>query len=98
MYIYKVTAPEWHGGWDTYDSFICVANSPKEARKLHPSWVEEGPCAAWDNQLNWYELEFEGYESWIPGSRLNELEVTYIGRAASRYKEAKVLLASFNAG
>ena len=79
MNIYLVEQ-DVNNGYDTYDAFVCFAESEDDARKMPPSsYVSE-----------WRSLKDE----WVDNPAL--LKVTLLGKSDST--EAKVVLASFNAG
>jgi len=46
MKIYKVERPNGEWGYDEYDSFVCVASSEEDARKMHPGGID-GTWATW---------------------------------------------------
>lgn len=83
MNIYLVTRTNDHS-WDEYDSFICVANTPEEARNLHPDGYSEGDW--WNDDYNY---------SWVPPA---STEAKLLGKADPEYTKPKVILASYNAG
>lgn len=71
--------------WDTYDSMIVCATSEDEARLMHPSEYRE-------------TLEdIDYFDSWVPLSKADKIEITVIGYA-EKDVEIGVVLASFNAG
>jgi hypothetical protein len=92
--IYKVSQTV-NDNYDTYDSFIVVANTVDEARFTHP---EDGRY--WTDKGWYYKNEYTGHE--VYGVSLNwcdpkDVVVDLIG-TTELYKEKKVILSSFNAG
>lgn len=89
-----------NNGYDTYDSAVVAANSPKDARDIHPSsfvthvtncqWM--GTYSAGRNAGKEYENEAS---SWVKYSDIECVEVKYLGRTT---EEKGLILASFNAG
>ena len=86
--IYKVEAPGGYGGcggYDTYSEFVVCAENEDEARDTHP----EG-----------YKMS-EGRDfcewSWVSKTKLNDLDVTYLGDAAKGIEKG-VIVASYHAG
>ena len=93
MFIYLVERISQHG-WDDYDSFVCVAKSPRHARRLHPSdeaykWNEE--ASAWEAPSGYRPPHNSG---WVLPCETN---VTLLGRA-KRGQPLGIVCASFNAG
>ena len=87
MNIYLCT--QWvNRGWDTYNSFVCVAKSEDEARCIHP-----------DGRLEpeeWVDIALDkNFPSWCYSP--DEVDVTLIGEA-SESEDKSVILASFHAG
>lgn len=95
MNIYLVSQDVEYG-YDTYDSFICYAESEEEARTMCPSGHH-----AWINN-QWHICYADGTTAprlykrgdW---SLPSEVEVELIGKATDDV-ESGVILASFNAG
>jgi hypothetical protein len=78
--------------WDTYDSFVVVANSEKEARNYHPagkpySEVKDTPDNCWADS---------GFPSWV--NHPDETTAELIGKALPGAKPGDVIINSFNAG
>ena len=96
MNIYRVTNVTVIG-YDTYDSMIVAANTPVEARQIHPScsdirvegdnWVED----CWNGTQPIYDTG-----CWVPYSQIGSLVVDLLGAAEGQ--EVGALLTSFNAG
>lgn len=88
--------------YDTYDSFIVIAESEQQAREIHPSahathhkngeWY--GTYAGGNNIGGEYVLSTH---DWIDFSAIHLLKVTHIG-VANKDSTPGVVLASFNAG
>lgn len=96
MNLYKVTSR--NVGYDTYDSFVCWAESEDEARKLSPSEFYEWRDHPNLEQHGWYfkysdgKYEFEKRRDWP--NDINTLTVEEIYEAI----KPEVILASYNAG
>jgi len=88
MNLYKITQSEKEG-YDTYDSAVVCAPSPKVARSIHPSHGGYLP-----NLEQWKPGEY-WYEYWA--SSPESVSVKFIGKAARGMKQG-VVMASFNAG
>lgn len=94
MNIYLVTQ-DVDNGYDTYDSFVVVAENEDIARHTSPSGHY-----AWKNNKWNFLFESGHYEpsycsDWcLP----DQVEVTLIGKADDKYTETTVICASFNAG
>lgn len=71
--------------YDTYDSFVCIAESEDEARNLDPNG---------NGVFNWEKESQNLYSSWV--SSPDALKVTCLG--TSNEEKARIILASFNAG
>ncbi len=83
MNIYKVKQ-DWYYDYDTYDSFVVVAETEQAAREVHP------------NNKEWWKQEPHKYGYWIAYNDIHRLTVTLIGKASDGI-EAGVVVASFNA-
>ncbi len=106
--LWRVSRPESDSIlWDEFDSFVCVAATAGEARRLHPRgedrmvWVESD--SSWHPVFPNGDVDGEAWEyhSWT--GDLESLDVVWLGEAgdgALRIAEDKgsVVLASFNAG
>ena len=96
--IYKVSQNIVQG-YDTYDSFICVAESYEKASLLHPSIVVEGyGNKTWirRHSRTGEEIKICGH-GWIGFDQRHLLIIEKIGTANDDQKEG-IVLASFNAG
>ena len=80
-------------GYDTYDSFVCVAKSEQEAREIHPSdYVKHHKDGVW------YSGEYEhDFVDWVLYKDIDKVKVTSIGVAHS-WQQKGIIIASFNAG
>lgn len=98
MNIYLVEQ-DTNTGYDTYDSFVCVAETEKEARETHPSFfVTHVKDGKWHGTYNDKSGDYEtGDHEWVPFSRVETVKVTLIGTASDDQKRG-VVIASFNAG
>ena len=101
MNLYKVEG--YNGGYDTYDSFICVAPSEESARQTHPSeYVTHITEGRWMGTYSGGVSLGKEYDNddclWCSFKDIRELVVTRIGTADARYSQGEVLVASFNAG
>ena len=67
--------------YETYDSFVCYAETEEEARYMHPS-------------DEWKDIEI--YQNWCDKKDCKNLIVSLLGEAKEQ-NEAKVILASYNA-
>ena len=104
--LWRVSRPESDSiQWDEFDSFVCVAATAGEARRLHPRgedrmvWVESDSC--WHPVFPNGDVDDEAWEyhSWT--GDLESLDVVWLGEAADgalRIVSGGVILASFNAG
>jgi len=104
MKIFIVTQEGIYQDYDTYDSFVCYAETEEQARLIGP-----GSCAheyregqgwgyTFQQMLNGVQSGpeiFSTTSSWK--SRPEDLTVEYIGEAPEGVKPG-VILASFNAG
>ncbi len=92
MNIYKCSQ-KVNNDWDTYDSFVCVAENEDEARKIFPSGEDQS-----HKGMHWYEADLDDmwlYRTWC---QLKDVQVEYIGVADPGFKNGDVICASFNAG
>jgi len=88
LYLISRTGPV---GYEEYDSAVVVATDEAQARLIHPAnYIDQG---------KWFT---PGSDCWCPGLsswiKPEDVEVTFIGVADSRYKKPEVICASFNAG
>lgn len=84
-------------GYDTYDSFICAANSEDEAKRMNP-----GGFRKWSDSKNCWMFQYvDGTEepdddsSWV--NHIKNVKVKEIGKAIKGIKSG-IICASFNAG
>lgn len=95
MNIYRVSQ-SINRSYDTFDSFICYAESEEQARKMSPSgrykWSDTGWVGEDGTMLN----ERWGTE-WVNSNQIDEVMVEYIGENPL-VTEPSVILGSFNAG
>lgn len=99
MQLYLVERTD-HWSYDDYDKFVCWANSPEEAKLIHPSnqngykdylWKEDG----------WHMIYSDGSvdekphtsNSWV--DKLEDIKIWELSRAPA---EPTIVLASYNAG
>jgi len=92
--IYKVERTDEYR-FDEYDSFVCAATSPSQARAMHPCHGDE-PDQEPDNGLGYPSFSSQLRRCTWP-VKPDTLRVTLIGRAYPG-QEAGIILASFNAG
>ena len=93
MNIYHVSG--YHGGYDSFSDFVCVAKSEEDARSTHP----------YNNPRNseWCAVAQKEWESgvdkdsWIAFSKRDKLKVVLLGKADKNLKRG-VVCASFHAG
>jgi len=88
------------GGYDTYDSTVVAAKSPKDARQIHPSeFVTHITDGKWMGTYSGGEKINEEYEnemdSWVKYKDIDCIKVEFLGPTI---KKRGVILASFNAG
>ena len=82
-HIYLVSQDENYD-YDTFDSFVVVANSEVRARYTHPS---SGEVGCWNGQT-------EAYDTWAP---VEYVTIERIGTADPGMEEG-IVCSSFNAG
>ena len=85
MKLYLITQ-NLNNGWDTYDSAVVAAKSPRAAQLTHPDWC--------DTKSPWNGKEKDHYGCWVDADLVL---VDYLGPAKKGTK-AGVICASFNAG
>lgn len=93
MNIYLVGQDE-NIGYDTYDSFVCYAESEDEARVMSPSEHYIWKHDTWNFQYFDGSYESSRFNAWC---HPNYVEVELIG-VTNEDVESGVILASFNAG
>jgi hypothetical protein len=97
MNIYKVEQ-NLNNWYDTYDSFVCIAETEQDARETHPSMF-----VTHNKKGEWYGTYTKGGEyivdgdDWISFGSIDQLTVTLIGVASEDQKKG-VIISSFNAG
>ena len=99
MNLYLISQ-EINNGYDTYDSAIVAAKSPKDAIEIHPSsfvtHVTNGKWMGTYSGGNNIGAEYENKSScWVSHADIGIVEAEYLGKTT---KERGVILASFNAG
>lgn len=91
MNIYHVERTDNGGGYDTFSDFVCVANSPEEARSIDPESIWEiGPAKPVTE-----DYDEQSYSAWV---KYSKTEATYIGAAAPGLANRKIICASYHAG
>lgn len=96
MNIYKVEQ-DLIGGYDVWDSFVCVAETEQEARETYPSQY-----VTYHRDGYWYEITRGGDElkvvgrNWVRFDQIDQLKVTLIGVADEKQTKG-VIVASYNA-
>jgi hypothetical protein len=90
IYLIEPTAKSRHGGYDTFDSAVVIAESRQAAALIHPQsiWGTHTSTEIWNQK--------SAYGTWVNSP--NDVDVTYIGRATSTQELGTVICASFNAG
>lgn len=97
MNIYLVSQEE-NCGYDSYDSMVVVAHTPEDAIRMDPSGYREWS----DRHQSWLFLYNDGSKSpekvscWA--NELSNIDCSLLGVAEPGNTEARVVLASFNAG
>lgn len=88
-------------GYDTWDSFVVVAQTAEEARSYHPTFDSSQPCDVYgqggeDNRYNWSRWREGPGRSWCADPSLAEAEelAVYTGDKPCGTQ----IIASFNAG
>jgi hypothetical protein len=91
--------------WDEFDSFVCVAATAGEARRLHPRGEEGIVLVESDSKWHWVfpngDVDDEAWEHHSWTEDIESLDVVWLGEAADgalRIVSGGVILASFNAG
>ena len=87
MNIYRISQ-DVHSGYDTYDSAVVVAISPKRACRIHPRSVHEKAVVYLEEKE-----DFGG--TWADYAK--DVTFEFLGKARNGMKE-QVICASFNAG
>ena len=94
MNIYLVEQ-DVNNGYDTYDSFVVVAENEDTAKHTSPSEFYIWKNEVWNFCYSDGTYEASSHFDWCLPS---DVKVTLIGEADKKYTETTVLLASFNAG
>ena len=82
--------------YDTYDSAVVSAESPEDARKIHPSsFVTHVTNGEWMGTYSKGGEYHQDSHDWVKYSDIDCIIVEYLGETE---KERGVILASFNAG
>lgn len=89
-------------GYDTYDSFVCVAENEDDARTIHPSrFATHIKDSKWMGTYSGGAKIGEEYSlsngDWVSVETAKTIPVTLIGVADISQKRG-VILSSFNAG
>jgi hypothetical protein len=86
MYLFLVSQSVNYG-YDTYDSFVVVAENEDDARNTSPRF-EKGDTKPpdWEEEVRW---------GWVT---IADVSVKLLGKAADRFIEKEVICASFHAG
>lgn len=80
-------------GYDTYDSFVCVAESEEEARRTYPNGNDDYTWS--DARERWESTGGWSFHAW--DAHISTVSARLIGTAAPGV-EVGVICASFNAG
>lgn len=102
MNLYKISQ-EIHTGYDIYDSAVVCAETEEQAKKIHPSIIQEDPYfhKFWDEEKQaFYEIEdgvkdFDVHKEWA--DHIKDVQIDCIGKA-KEFLEMGVIVASYNAG
>ena len=105
-WLWRVSRPESDSIlWDEFDSFVCVAATAGEARRLHPRGEEGIVLVESDSKWHWVfpngDVDDEAWEHHSWTEDIESLDVVWLGEAADgalRIVSGGVILASFNAG
>ena len=101
MNIYIVQPKNYIFDYDTYDSFVCIAESEDEAKLLHPGkyfatkYIDIGKLElAKDPNTKSFDPYYSSDWQYLP----NELDAKLIGIAIETETLSKVICSSYNAG
>ena len=94
MNIYLVEQ-DVNNGYDTYDSFVVVAENEEIAKHTSPSRFYVWKNEVWNFCYSDGTCEPSSQVDWCLPS---DVKVTLIGEADRKYTETTVVLGSFNAG
>ena len=82
--------------YDTYDAVVVAAESPEDAREIHPSpfvtHVKNGKWMGTYTKGGEYDNESS---AWVKYSEIGQIQTEYLGETE---RQRGVILASFNAG
>ena len=110
MNIYKVSQDK-NCDYDSYDSFVCVAESEEQAKNMFPD--DHDGVIIFDTKINHWINKNEreliyGYEDIEDSSfywkdtywtaDFDNIKVEFIGVADTKYKKPQIIVSSFNAG
>lgn len=97
-YIYKVSQ-EINNDYDTYDSFICVAESSEQAQCIHPRNESSYYNLSWYED-EWYDGEQRDHPYYnTDWTTPDNVKVEVIGETVYPHIEpGTIILTSFNAG
>ena len=78
------------GGYESFDSFVVIAETPLRARFTHPenSWEGDHKVGKWSGKIQ------GTYDSWVD---VDNVSVLFLGIAHDDETE-RIVCASFNAG
>ena len=82
-------------GYDTYDSFVVVAENEEIAKHTSPSGLYVWKNEVWNFYYSDGTCKPSSHFGWCLPSGM---KVTLIGEADKKYTETTILLTSFNAG
>lgn len=97
MNLYRVEQND-NRDYDTFDSFVCVAGSEEEARRMQPRTSIEVLDIDENGEIHAYFDEERCCEDHSWAKNLKNVDVELIGVADQKYDKPTVILASFNAG
>jgi len=100
MNIYRLSQ-KVNTGYDSFDSCIVLAETSEAAKRIHPRTRDEyGNDIVYDEEKKgFYDGDYQisdAYSSWT--NDLDAINVELIGLASPRFKTARAICASFNAG
>lgn len=81
--------------WDTYDSFVVVANNEDEARYISPCEYYVWKDGCWNFKYSDGTTNTTRHQSWC---NPKDVSVKLIGVADSSLEHGEVVCASYNAG
>lgn len=104
-----LVSQEMHTHYDSYDSFVCAAETEDEARHTYPTRDDDYETWHWDSVLSdWFSIARDGvtkhyhgykagedsYEGWV---HADDVQVKYLGEADPSIEKG-VVCSSYNAG